>query len=277
MATARLRPEAVCEARSIPADEIGYASGLTTHLSAAPAGNLSVTGRALARAARRRHRSAMSLDDRLDDRQTEAAAGRLPRARRIGLVEAIEDVRQMLGAMPEPVSLTVMTTSLVLDAAFSATLPARGVCRSAFAARFCSACSSRSGSPDDDLRARSDVRRQLTPFCSAARPWRATTRPNRSSSGTSCTRTSRRRLRAAPDRADRRRCARRAASRRGRSRDSARECRDRGRRVHRQRLEIAAHAGQRRHQLVRHVGEQQAPRAIGGRSCSARCCRSRVI
>ena len=35
-------------------------------------------------------------------------------------------------------------------------------------------------------------------------------------------------------------------------------------RVQRQRFEIAAHAGQRRHQLVRHVGEQQAPRAIGG-------------
>ena len=34
-------------------------------------------------------------------------------------------------------------------------------------------------------------------------------------------------------------------------------------RVKRQRFEIAAHAGQRRHQLVRHVGEQQAPRAIG--------------
>ena len=37
---------------------------------------------------------------------------------------------------------------------------------------------------------------------------------------------------------------------------------------HRQRLEIAPHRGERRHQLVRHVGEQLAPRLVG---CRQRC------
>ena len=33
--------------------------------------------------------------------------------------------------------------------------------------------------------------------------------------------------------------------------------------LHRQRFEVAAHRGQRRHQLVRDVGEQLAPRLVG--------------
>jgi hypothetical protein len=47
----------------------------------------------------RRDRPAVTLDDRLDDRQAEpAAAGRL--ARGVGLVEAIEDQRQVLDRNP---------------------------------------------------------------------------------------------------------------------------------------------------------------------------------
>ena len=111
----------------------------------------------------------------------------------------------------------------------------------------------------------------------ASRSWRATTRPNSASTGTSCGRASRPRLRArqiqqvADDALEALRLlahdAEVAVARVGVERQLG----------HRQRLEVAAHRGQRRHQLVRHVGEQLPPRAVGGLSCSRACRRSAAI
>ena len=52
-------------------------------------------------------RAAMAFDDRLDDRQPEPAAAVAAGAGPVRLVEPIEDVRQVRGGMPSPVSSTV--------------------------------------------------------------------------------------------------------------------------------------------------------------------------
>src|SRR5688572_8311008 len=53
--------------------------------------------RAAALPARRRHRTTVPFDDGFHDRESEAAARRLPCARGIHFVEPIEHIRQMFG------------------------------------------------------------------------------------------------------------------------------------------------------------------------------------
>ena len=111
-------------------------------------GNLSVKVVPAAGPARGSHHSAMALDDRFHDRQPKPAAGRVPRTGRIRLIEPVEYVRQMLRRDARTgIADRHDDCHRPRYAAFSATRPPFGVWRSAFAARFCSACSSRIGSP----------------------------------------------------------------------------------------------------------------------------------
>ena len=147
----------------------------------------------------------------------------------------------------------------------SVIVPPSGVCRSALAARFCSACSRRSGSPSTILRAGADLESRAR--CRGARS-RARAAPARDRRATAPTRARvsdgpAAAFEPAPDRADRRsmrssRCVSSsmmreiALARRGVELEL----------VHRQRLDVAAHRGERRHQLVRDVGQQLPARAI---------------
>ena len=96
-----------------------------------------------------RHRPAVALDDGADDRQAEAAArGRAGRrARGVGLVEAIEDVRQVLGRDARA-GVAYRDADLCRRPVQprSSRRPPSGVWRTALAARFCSACSRRCSS-----------------------------------------------------------------------------------------------------------------------------------
>ena len=208
----------------------------------------------------------MALDDGFDDRQTKATTGCVPRARRIRLVEPIEYVRQMLRRDARSgIAHRHDDAHRPRTRRSAPPCPPFGVWRSAFAARFCSACSSRIGSPATISAPGAMLVVSSTPFCSAARPWRASTRPNRSSSGTSCASndspppSSRDKIeQIADDVLD----ALRLVSNDGEI-PLARLGVERLR-VKRERFEITAHAGQRRHQLVRDVCQQQPPGAIGG-------------
>ena len=60
----------------------------------------------LTRLTRHVNRAAVALDDCLGDGEAEAAACAVRRARFVDLVQPLEHVRHMLGAMPAPVSLT---------------------------------------------------------------------------------------------------------------------------------------------------------------------------
>ena len=147
-----------------------------------------------------------------------------------------------------------------------------GAYRIALAARFCSACSSRSASPTTVSAPGATDVASLTPASAHARSWRAATRAN------SCaTATGSRTKRAAPALESRQfhevadqpldacgfvtddaevTCSRRLVERQF---------------GHGQRLEITAHRGHRCVQLVRDVGEQLSPHAIrGGQRLRAR-------
>jgi hypothetical protein len=78
------------------------------------------------------------LHDRADDRQAEAAAGRGRERRpgRVRFVEAIEDVRQVLGGNAGPLSRTVICTRESSARARNSMRPPSGVCLMAFDAMF---------------------------------------------------------------------------------------------------------------------------------------------
>ena len=213
------------------------------------------------------------------DRPSPLPAAALPVPRRIDLVEAIEDERQMLRRDAE--TGVADRQRHVVAVQFGAQLDFR---RQAA----CGAARWRRGSAAP-VRAAADRRRESrrraptdvvsgTPLSFASGSWRAATRPNRFSTATSSA------LSESPPASSRARSSRSPTSRSSRSVSSAddveavRRFRIARQLAHREHFAIGAHRGQRRHQLVRHVGQQHAAACDRRPSaCSSRAPRSSAM
>ena len=142
--------------------------------------------------------------------------------------------------------------------------PPRGVWRDAFATRFCSTCSSRLASPSTSCASGAMSRASSTPRSRNAASWRSATRSNSHATGTVS------RWSAMPPPSSRARSSRSPTIRLQPFRLAADDlhvaipCRGVGHGIrNRQRLQVSADRGQRRHQLVRHVGEELPPETVG--------------
>ena len=173
------------------------------------------------------------------------------------------------GGMPGPVSRTTKIASSPVASALIVSRPPAGVCRSAFAARFCSACSSFCASPSTE---RSGGRTSTSSAIWRSRivgPWRSAIRPNNSRTGTSSI------VSVPPPPSSRARSRRSPISASSFCVSSPMMPRyllprlavERDLR-HRQRFRVAANRGERRHELVRHVRQELTACAIG---CRQRC------
>ena len=98
--------------------------------------------------------AAHRFDRPLGDRQSETDAA--ARVRRLGAIEAFEDVRFRAVGTPLPVSVTSTTACVVVSESRSSIRPPSGVYLMALSTTFVNACRSRTGSPRQRGRSRVD-------------------------------------------------------------------------------------------------------------------------
>ena len=203
--------------------------------------------------------ASVEVDDPSRDREAEARAAVARGARRVGAVEAFEDPRLLgLGDARAFVDALRCTPWSRVRRARTSTVPPRGVWRTAFSSRFATTWCTRSGSPSA---VRSGVSTAIDTSIAGACSRCSRTACSRSGS----TRNSVRSSGTVPD--SRRERSRSCLTRRPR-RSTWREHRVEGLGIGvgdavDEVLEHGLERGDRRAQLVRHVGDEVAPHAVG--------------